>query len=161
MNTVVPVHPLPTQARRRQIVTVYAAGLLTALTVFLLRLTGSFDAVFEAWRGPILATLALATAAILVGVAHLAFPDRLGLPRADAAYLDERQASRIAQANSLAYRWVVKVLLFGVVLFVFFGTSLPAFERLDGLQGVALLTLLFIPFLPTAILAWTEPDTAE
>lgn len=158
MNALTAPRSIPTQASRRQLVSIYAAGLLTAMTVFLLRLTGTFDTAPDVWRWPLLTTLLLAAAATLYGVLHLAFPARLGLPHINDAQLDERQVLRIAQANSVAYRWLVQTVVFSAAILFFFGTSLPVFERMDALQGIALLTLLLLPFLPTAILAWTEPD---
>ncbi|WP_119672955.1 hypothetical protein [Deinococcus sp. RM] len=159
MNALTAPRPLPTQTRRRHIVTVYAAGLLTAGTIFLLRLIGTFDATPPGLRAPLLILLLLAAAASLYGVLHLAFPARLGLPQGHTRDLDERQVLRVAQANSAAYRALALTVLIAAELVVLFGINTSALhDRIDAVQGFMLLVLLTLPFLPTAILAWTEPD---
>ncbi len=159
MNTLTAPRPLPTRAHRRRLVTVYATGLLTALVVSLLRLTGTFDAVASGLRLPLLIVFLLAAAGVLYGTVHLAFPARLGLPQGRAADLDERQVARVAQANTVAYRALALTVLLGAESVLRSGGHLTALQgRQDAVQGLMLLVLLTLPFLPTAILAWTEPD---
>ena len=160
MNAVIPVRPLPTRARRRRIVTAYAAGSLGTLILLALRLLGLLDTVNDVLKPLLLGAYLLAFGVFLYGAAYLVFPARLGLPQGHK--LDEREAVRVAQANSAAYRGLTLTVLLGAELVFFFGADLSALQgRADGVQGVALLLLLVLPLLPTAILAWTEPDTGE
>lgn len=123
--------------------------------VSLLRLTGTFDAVASGLRLPLLIIFLLAAAGVLSGTLHLAFPARLGLPQGRAAELDERQAARVAQANTVAYRALALTVLLGAESVGLFGVDLTALRgHQDTVQD---LMLLILPFLLTAILAWTEP----
>lgn len=86
-------------------------------------------------------------------------PALLGLPDTRDAHLDERQRERLAYAVGTAYRVICMILMAAILTFILGGESLLA--ALKNSQAGAATAFVFawlIPFLPNAVLAWTEPD---
>lgn len=159
MNATLPstFGPAPTRRARRLTVTVFTGGLLLVTAASLLALGG-----LDAPRNlAVRATFLLGAVLTLAGAARLALPTMQGLQTRRAGQLDERQQWRVAQALAASYR-TVSLLLFALVGVLTFATP-AAVARLvrPGSLGSAglLFTLVFLlASLPSAILAWTEPD---
>jgi len=138
---------------RRRIVLTAFGGYAFVLLVNLLH---GLDGVPEGlWKG--LAGLGLVLT--MLGAIPLMSPSRIGLPEGRDRDMDERQWQRLSQAHIRAYRVLGLVLLLGgLYLQIAHRWHLPLptphFNWLTLWPGAALL----IPALPTAILAWTEPD---
>lgn len=159
MNALTAPRPLPTRTHRRRLVITFAAGLTAVLLVSALSL--SLPA--QPTRGAAaLLLMGLYGAGILCATVsgwQLARPAAQGLPQGHAEDLDERQRDRVAQAMATAYR-ILSLLIIALFLgFLWGGDGL--LSRLKSTQtgpGIALSLLLLIPLLPSAVLAWTEPD---
>ncbi|WP_309571724.1 hypothetical protein [Deinococcus sp.] len=148
--------PFPTRSSRHRTVLVYAVGLGAVLLVSLLALT-------LPPQGPVRwAMLAVYGAGILCAVVGgwlLARPANLGLPQGYAQQMDERQREQVAQAMATSYR-ILGLLIIALFLGFMWGGD-EAMIRLRSTQaggGIAFTLLFLIPFLPNAVLAWTEPD---
>jgi hypothetical protein len=133
----------------------YLAGLGTVLVI-------SVYGVFQRPAGPLWAALAalylMAVVLTVYSSFRLSRPALLGLPegRADP---DERQRERLAQAMAVSYRILSGALVVALLAFTFADDDL--LTRLKASQagaGVAFAFLWSVPFLPNAVLAWTEPD---
>lgn len=149
--------PLAPLARRRRLVLMAGIGYALFLSMVALASVVSLpDAVLIAGS---LVGLVLA----FMGGIQLMKPSHLGLPEGRAAHLDERQWQRLSQAHILAYRLLGALFLLAVFYFLlaFKNGHLPIPRSDFAWFSVYLGAILFVPALPTAILAWTEPDLTD
>lgn len=145
--------PAPLSRRRFSVRLAYGAWAVMLLVFLALLLMGG-----DLWKAP-LSLLAVLT---LLG-AFLTKAAASGLPTLQDPHLDERERTRLTEAYALAHRFS----MFAV------GTAFAVITLLNLLNVAviwpkmnvwsALLTTTFVLFwlLPTAILAWTEPDLLE
>ncbi|GMA15851.1 hypothetical protein E5F05_06710 [Deinococcus metallilatus] len=157
MNATLPQpRPLAPLATRRRLVLMAVGG----YTLFLL--TVGLDSAFGLPDG-LLIPLALVSMLLLFrGGIQLMKPSRLGLPEGRDHQMDERQWQRLAQAHITAYRLLGALFLLAVVYFLLaFKHHLPTPSTSFAWMSLYLGAIIFIPALPTAILAWTEPDPLE
>ncbi|WP_161883565.1 hypothetical protein [Deinococcus alpinitundrae] len=154
-TTLSPHQPLASLARRRTIVMIAVAGYLLVLFALLLFMTTRVS------HDVIVTLVAIGVLISLVGALPLWRPSRLGLPEGRDATMDERQWQRLSQAHVSAYRLVGGALVLSGAYFVL-GFPLPTSHLLPSSHVVGNLVfsalMLIIPILPTAILAWNEPE---
>lgn len=92
----------------------------------------------------------------------LMIPWKLGLPSLRDSSSDERQRQQLLQVYTLAYRVIGVMVLLGMMyLLTASGGTLPLPHTHAGWYPVAWAAIILIGGLPTAILAWTEPDIRE
>lgn len=97
------------------------------------------------------------------GAIQLMKPARLGLPEGRDHTLDERQWQQLSKAHMTAYR-ILGIIFMLATLYFYVAhkdTHLPLPSRSYAWATIWLGAVMFIPALPTAILAWTEPDPVE
>lgn len=93
------------------------------------------------------------------GGMQLMKPSNFGLPEGTDRQLDERQWQQIARAHVLAYRGLGLFFVLCVIYFVAAQQQhLPVPTTELAWACILLGAVIFVPILPTAILAWTEPD---
>lgn len=91
----------------------------------------------------------------------LMMPWKLGLPSLKGYQADERQHLQLLQAYTLAYRVIGVAVLLGAMYLLIGsdeGTRLPLPHTREQWYPVFWAAILLVGALPTAILAWTEPD---
>lgn len=148
--------PLPSQARRRRIVTVYVAGLGAVLLMSLLALTLPPQGLV---RWTMLSVYGIGIVCATAGGWQLARPAMQGLPQGHGEHMDERQREQVAHAMATSYR-ILGVLIITLFL-AFLWAGHDVLSRVQDTQagaGIAFTLLFLVPFLPSAVLAWTEPD---
>lgn len=94
-----------------------------------------------------------------IGGIQLMKPARLGLPEGRDRSLDERQWQRLSGAHITAYRLLGGLFLLAVLyLLLAFQHHLPTPSPRIAWMSLYLGAIIFVPALPAAVLAWTEPD---
>ncbi|GHF40729.1 hypothetical protein HNQ07_001566 [Deinococcus metalli] len=147
--------PLPSRQFRRRIVVWYGAGLVTMSAISVLGLFVPHQG--AAWILMLLTYMAAIILSIVSGL-RLSRPALLGLPDDDAAQ-DERQRARLAEVMAAAYRVLSVVLLVGLVALLLVDDGvLLRMRRTSVGPGLAVALIFLLTFLPSAVLAWTEPD---
>lgn len=148
--------PLAPLTVRRRLVLIGVLGLLILLVSQFLRASGVASA---AWSP--LATGGIV--ALVFGGVRLVMPGHLGLPQMDRPDLDERQRAVVTHAYASAYR----VLAVGLMVACAYPTLTDLFAGLPGLgrlsdSAIMVVGLIWVVIgLPSAILAWNEPDPAD
>lgn len=97
----------------------------------------------------------------MTGAIQLMQPRRLGLPEGRDPHLDERQWQIVARAHTTAYRILGVAFILGSLYFYAahkFG-HLPLPTQDFTWLTIYIGAILFIPTLPTIVLAWMEPDS--
>lgn len=145
--------PLAPLATRRRVV------LTASLGYALFLLTVTLDSVYGLPDVLLLVCGVGGTLLTFLGGVQLLRPARLGLPEGGDRHLDERQWQRLSQAHITAYRLLGAVFLLAVLYFLMaFKNHLPVPSSSLAWMSISLGAILFIPSLPNAVLAWTEPD---
>lgn len=158
MNTRIGAPRLLPLGQRRRLVLVGIIGFALMLLGPVLRSWFSPQA-GSVWSLPSLAGLLL----VFYGWARLLVPQHSGLPRPDQPGLDERQQAVVTRAYAAAYRVLAAVVLVAY-LYVMLTTWFPELPRVFQGAEISMLGIglsWLVGGLPTAILAWNEPDTAE
>ncbi|MFC3832199.1 MULTISPECIES: hypothetical protein [Deinococcus] len=149
--------PLAPLSRRRRVVLLATGGYtVLILSIVIQELLASRSVV---WLVLAVAGLVM----VILGSVQLMRPARLGLPEGRDRDLDERQWQRLAQAHITAYRVLGVAFLLGSLYFYLAHNngSLPLPTQPFAWMTIWMGAVLFIPTLPTTILAWTEPDLRE
>lgn len=151
-----PPQPLAPLAERRRVVVLTAVSFLGYATLMILALRLGTPGVPD---GTLRSFAYMSLLLTFVFGHRLYFPRTLGLPGLDDGRLDERQRVVVMQARTAAY-WVVSLLfVFGTIyLTLASGQGWPMPAGQDTWQLIATTVSLLAGALPTAILAWTEPD---
>ncbi|GAA5533615.1 hypothetical protein [Deinococcus aluminii] len=146
--------PLAPLANRRRLVLMACGG----YALFLLAV--ALDSAFGLPDGLMIALALVGMLLFIRGSIPLTKPSRLGLPGGRDHQMDERQWQRLSQSHVTAYRLLGALFLLAVLYFLvaaqngFLPTPSTSFAWMSLYLGAA----IFIPVLPAAILAWTEPD---
>lgn len=157
MNASVPfTAPLAPLGQRRRVVLLTFGGYALVLLVLALQ------SLFKLGDWILLLPIPLGMVATFIGGIQLMKPSRLGLPEGRDRTMDERQWQRLSQAHTVAYRILGMIFLLSTGYFyAAHGQNLPLPTSSFAWSTIWLGAAIFIPVLPTAILAWTEPDPAE
>lgn len=151
--------PLPSRQSRRRIVVMYGVGVSLIAVINLLSLAVHPQSLL--W----IALLLLYVVGVILtmyGGLKLSQPALQGLPQQAGATLDERQRERLSWAMAASYRAMSLLLIAALLGFLFASDDVLGRLRNTAVGGgVAVAFLLLIPFLPSAVLAWTEPDISE
>ena len=149
-STMKPALTLMPLASRRRLVVIGAVGLLIIFaSIFIPGTTASVLKLL-----PVIGILLM-----VYGWGRFILPNSSGLPQPNQLGLDERQQQVVTSAYATAYR----ILACGVMLV---GISI-LFTNLPEMMQMADKTMLFVALvwtiisLPTAVLAWNEPDVRE
>lgn len=143
-------------ASRRRLVATGAAGLLITFAAVFMQATNTFGVASNVVSG-------VGLVLMVFGWARFMLPNYSGLPQPGQTDLDERQQQVVTHAYASSYRF----LAFGVValgLYMMFTDVFPTLPTLNQPFDKSLLLLALtwtVMGLPSAVLAWNEPDAME
>lgn len=153
-----PHRPASRSSRRRAALRPYLSYLAYAVLTLLALSLGQDSDLGLGLR--LLSMLALISM-FVTGVVLLR-PARLGLPHTDQGRLDERQQAIVNASQLAAYRITAMLLTFSTLyLWASSEFGLPLPEHSLAWAALSFGVTLLVLTLPTALLAWTEPDGGE
>lgn len=161
MNSAFPQTALEPQSYRRKTVIAYALALALILVSGALRSYGASPSYRNsflefAYVFPMLLAVALGIYAFAgLGPRGMALPRMTAHGSAD--HLDEREKGRLMQAQLTAQRIYAGLAALTMLTYVFTGDGFIRFPA----WSFAVFTIGLVTYLPTAILAWTEPDLED
>lgn len=159
MSAALPSHsrPLAPLTQRRRYVGLAIGGYALAILCYL---------AYELIRGnewPFVIGSLVGMTLAAFGAIQLMTPARLGLPQGRDHSLDERQWQQLSRAHMTAYRILGVIFMLATLYFYLAhrNAHLPLPAHSYAWATIWLGAVLFIPALPTMILAWTEPDPLD
>lgn len=150
---------VPLRPHRRRLVLALYGGL--AVAVFAIEVRQSLYH-YQGLPSVILLALALA-ALLLAGLGYRALMRRtvINLPHPTTAVLDERQRAVRDSAYRTAYRLVASAIAALFIALVFLNGDALLARFPAAASGLLLYLFAVASTLPTAVIAWTEPDSPD